>query len=140
MFNHLNFKVMKKIYLAVVVASMFSSVSFANSSVASKVMADVQDTVLTDTIVKTDMIVKPDTAVVDSQSLSAEPTDYQPIDIKELPEAVLATLQKDYADYTFKAAAVKTDEQGAKTYKVVIVNEEGTESEVIFNEQGEVLK
>ncbi len=140
MFNHLNFKVMKKIYLAVVVASMFSSVSFANSSVASKEMADVQDTVLTDTIVKTDTIVNPDTAVVDSQSLSAEPTDYQPIDIKELPEAVLTTLHKDYADYTFKAAAVKTDEQGAKTYKVVIVNEEGTESEVIFNEQGEVLK
>ena len=65
---------------------------------------------------------------------------YQDEIIKELPEVVLATLQKDYADYTFKAAAVKTDEHGAKTYKVVIVNEEGTESEVIFNEQGEVLK
>ena len=84
--------------------------------------------------------VETETKTDESQSLSAEPTDYQPIDIKELPEAVLSTLQKDYADYTFKAAAVKTDEQGAKTYKVVIVNEEGTESEVIFNEQGEVLK
>ena len=51
MFNHLNFKVMKKIYLAVVVASMFSSVSFANSSVASKEMADVHDSVLSDSIV-----------------------------------------------------------------------------------------
>ena len=84
--------------------------------------------------------VETETKTDESQLLSAEPTDYQPIDIKELPEAVLTTLHKDYADYTFKAAAVKTDEQGAKTYKVVIVNEEGTESEVIFNEQGEVLK
>lgn len=134
MFNHLNFKVMKKIYLAVVVASMFSSVSFANSSVASKVMADVQDTVLTDTIVKTDTI------VVDSQSLSAEPTDYQPIEAKDLPEAVRAKLQKDYANYAFKEAAVKADEQGVKTYKVILVNAEGADTEVLFNEQGEVLQ
>lgn len=140
MFNHLNFKVMKKIYLAVVVASMFSSVSFANSSVASKVMADVQDTVLTDTIVKADTIVKPDTAVVDSQSLSAEPTDYQPIEAKDLPEAVRAKLQKDYANYAFKEAAVKADEQGVKTYKVILVNAEGADTEVLFNEQGEVLQ
>ena len=140
MFNHLNFKVMKKIYLAVVVASMFSSVSFANSSVASKVMVDVQDTVLTDTIVKADTIVKPDTAVVDSQSLSAEPTDYQPIDAKDLPEAVRAKLQKDYANYAFKEAAVKADEQGVKTYKVILVNAEGADTEVLFNEQGEVLQ
>lgn len=140
MFNHLNFKVMKKIYLAVVVASMFSSVSFANSSVASKVMADVQGTVLTDTIVKTDTIAKPDTAVVDSQSLSAEPTDYQPIDAKDLPEAVRAKLQKDYANYAFKEAAVKADEQGVKTYKVILVNAEGADTGVLFNEQGEVLQ
>ena len=140
MFNHLNFKVMKKIYLAVVVASMFSSVSFANSSVASKEIADAQDTVLTDTIVKTATIVKPDTAVVDSQSLSAEPTDYQPIDAKDLPEAVRAKLQKDYANYAFKEAAVKADEQGVKTYKVVLVDAEGVDTEVLFNEQGEVLK
>jgi hypothetical protein len=37
-------------------------------------------------------------------------------------------------------AAVEANEDGTKTYKVVLTDEEGTESTVLFSESGEVLK
>ena len=130
---------MKKIYLSVVVMTgLFSSVSFARNGVALEAIAGVQDTVLTDTVVKKDTIVKADTAVAGYQSLAGEPTEYQPIDAKDLPEAIQAVLLKDYAGYSFKSAAVKTDEQGVKIYKVVLVNGEGADTELLFNEKGEI--
>lgn len=130
---------MKKIYLSVVVMTgLFSSVSFARNGVALEAIAGVQDTVLTDTVVKKDTIVKADTVVAASQSLTGEPIEYQPIDAKDLPEAIQAVLLKDYAGYSFKSAAVKTDEQGVKTYKVILVNSEGADTELLFNEKGEI--
>ena len=35
---------------------------------------------------------------------------------------------------------VEANEDGTKTYKVVLTDEEGTESTVLFSESGEVLK
>ena len=47
---------------------------------------------------------------------------------------------KNYAEATIKEAAVEANEDGTKTYKVVLTDEEGTESTVLFSESGEVLK
>lgn len=66
--------------------------------------------------------------------------EYKPIDVKELPQAVLDTIKKDYAESTVKEAAVEVAEDGAKTYKVTLVDAAGTESAVLFNEKGEVVK
>lgn len=63
--------------------------------------------------------------------------DFTPIEIKDLPQAVQDALKKDYAAFTVKEAAVE-EVDGAKTYKVVLANEEGEESAVLFNENGEV--
>ena len=67
-------------------------------------------------------------------------TDYKPIEVKDLPQAVQDTIKKDFADLTIKEAAVEESEEGTKTYKVTFTDAEGTDSEVFFNEKGEVLK
>ena len=46
--------------------------------------------------------------------------DYKPIEVKDLPQ--------------------EESEEGTKTYKVTFTDAEGTDSEVFFNEKGEVLK
>ena len=58
--------------------------------------------------------------------------DYKPIEVKDLPQAVQDTIKKDFA--------VEESEEGTKTYKVTFTDAEGTDSEVFFNEKGEVLK
>ena len=58
----------------------------------------------------------------------------------KLPQAVQDTIKKDFADLTIKEAAVEESEEGTKTYKVTFTDAEGTDSEVFFNEKGEVLK
>lgn len=66
--------------------------------------------------------------------------EFKPIDVKELPQAVQDAIKKDYAESTVKDAAVEVAEDGVKTYKVTLVDAAGTESAVLFNEKGEVLK
>lgn len=63
--------------------------------------------------------------------------DFTPIEVKDLPQAVQDTLKKDYEGQTVKEAAVE-EMEGVKTYKVVLTDEEGTETTVLFNENGEV--
>lgn len=66
--------------------------------------------------------------------------EFKPIDVKELPQAVQDAIKKDYAESTVKDAAVEVAEDGTKTYKVTLIDAAGTESAVLFNEKGEVLK
>ena len=66
--------------------------------------------------------------------------EFKPVDVKELPQAVLDALKKDYAESSIKEAAVEVAEDGTKTYKVTLVDAAGTESAVLFNEKGEVQK
>lgn len=66
--------------------------------------------------------------------------EFKPIDVKELPQAVKDAIKKDYAESTVKEAAVKVAEGRIKNYKVTLVDAAGTESAVLFNEKGEVLK
>ena len=66
--------------------------------------------------------------------------DFTPIEVKDLPAAVQEAITKNYAESTIKEAAVEANEDGTKTYKVVLTDEERTESTVLFSESGEVLK
>ena len=66
--------------------------------------------------------------------------DFTPIEVKDLPAAVQEAITKNYAESTIKEAAVEANEDGTETYKVVLTDEEGTESTVLFSESGEVLK
>ena len=70
----------------------------------------------------------------------ANVNDFKPIEIKDLPQAVQDALKKNYADFIVKEAAVEEDEEGGKTYKVVLVNQDNEESTVYYNENGEELK
>ncbi len=66
--------------------------------------------------------------------------DFNPIDAKDLPQAVQDALKKNYADFIVKEAAVEEAEEGGKTYKIVLVNQDNEESTVYYNENGEELK
>lgn len=65
--------------------------------------------------------------------------EYTKIDVASVPDAVKAGVEKAYAGQTIKEAAV-AEKEGVKTYKLVIVSTEGTESTVIFNDKGEEVK
>ena len=66
--------------------------------------------------------------------------DFTPIEVKDLPQTVQDAITKDYADSTIKEASVEAKEDGTKTYKVVLTDKESTESTILLNEKGEVLK
>ena len=61
---------------------------------------------------------------------------------KELCTAqkALNSMKTDIHINEAKEAAAKANEDGTKTYKVVLTDEEGTESTVLFSESGEVFK
>ena len=66
--------------------------------------------------------------------------DFTPVEVKDLPKAVQDVLANSYKDFTIKAAAVETAEDGTSVYQITMVNAEGEESVVLFNEKGEVVK
>ena len=80
-----------------------------------------------------------DNFMVDSVTITMI-NDFTPIEVKDLPAAVQEAITKNYAESTIKEAPVEANEDGTKTYKVVLTDEEGTESTVLFSESGEVLK
>ena len=80
-----------------------------------------------------------DNFMVDSVTVTMI-NDFTPIEVKDLPAAVQEAITKNYAEATIKEAAVEANEDETKTYKVVLTDEEGTESTVLFSESGEVLK
>ena len=66
--------------------------------------------------------------------------DFQPIEVKDLPQSVQDSLKKSYADFQVKEAVVEVDEEGGKSFKIVLVNQDNEESTVYYNENGEELK
>ena len=80
-----------------------------------------------------------DNFMVDSVTITMI-NDFTPIEVKDLPAAVQEAITKNYAESTIKEAAEEANEDGTKTYKVVLTDKEGTESTVLFSESGEVLK
>lgn len=80
----------------------------------------------------------------DTVQVQQNPQDeFTKIDAKELPEAVMQALGKEYPGATIKEAAVANKETG-KVFKVVLVvtNEDQTTTEVtaLMNEKGEPVK
>ena len=49
-------------------------------------------------------------------------------------------INQQFLVHEFPDVALVNREDGTKTYKVVLTDEEGTESTVLFSESGEVLK
>ena len=74
-------------------------------------------------------------ASVDSVNIVNE---FKPIEVKELPQAVLDAVTKDYAEFTIKEAYV--EEVEGKTYKVVLTDAEDNTAAVLYTEKGEVLE
>lgn len=70
-------------------------------------------------------------------SVTAEDS-FKAIEADQLPQAVKDSVAKNYEGQTIKAAYVK-EEEGVKTYKVTLSDAEEKTSDVLFNENGEVL-
>ncbi|CCY93862.1 uncharacterized protein BN461_01096 [Bacteroides sp. CAG:1076] len=102
---------MKKIFVAIaLIAGLGTSVSFAATETANAV------------------------------SIELSATDYTPIEVKDLPQAIQETLAKNLSEYTVKSAAYQQDEDGVKTYLVTLVDAEGSEANVLFTENGEIIE
>lgn len=102
---------MKKIFVAIaLIASLGTSVSFAATETANAV------------------------------SIELSATDYTPIEVKDLPQAIQETLAKNLSEYTVKSADYQQDEDGVKTYLVTLVDAEGSEANVLFTENGEIIE
>ena len=102
---------MKKIFVAIaLIAGLGTSVSFAATETANAV------------------------------SIELSATDYTPIEVKDLPQAIQETLAKNLSEYTVNSAAYQQDEDGVKTYLVTLVDAEGSEANVLFTENGEIIE
>ena len=66
--------------------------------------------------------------------------DYTQIELKHVPQAITGAVAKNYEGNSIKEAYVKTAEDGTKTYKIILMDGEETESVVLFNEKGEEVK
>ena len=66
--------------------------------------------------------------------------DYIQIELKYVPQAITDAVAKNYEGNSIKEAYVKTAEDGTKTYKIILMDGEETESVVLFNEKGEEVK
>lgn len=65
--------------------------------------------------------------------------DFVKIEVKELPQAVQDAITKSYEGSTVKEAYV-AGADGAKKYKVVLVDKDQKEQTVVLNEKGEVIE
>ena len=70
---------------------------------------------------------------------SAVQDDFVKIEVKELPQAVQDAIAKSYEGSTVKEAYV-AGADGAKKYKVVLVDKDQKEQTVVLNEKGEVIE
>ena len=66
--------------------------------------------------------------------------EYIQIELKYVPQAITDAVAKNYEGNSIKEAYVKTAEDGIKTYKIILIDGEDTESIVLFNEKGEEVK
>lgn len=66
--------------------------------------------------------------------------EYVLIEVKDIPQAIQDAVAKNYANSAIKEAHVKTAEDGTKTYKLVLIEDNQSETVVLFNEAGEEVK
>lgn len=102
---------MKKLFVAVaLVMGLSTSVAWANNLWTNNV----------ETVISTD--------------------EYVQIELKLVPQAITDAVVKNYERNTIKEAHMKTAEDGTKTYKIILINGEDTETIVLFNDKGEEVK
>ena len=77
------------------------------------------------------------TAVVTETQVPQD--EFVKMDPTQLPQAVLQTLATKYENSSVKEAYVK-EKDGAKIYKVTVIDQDGQEVEVLLNEKGEAVK
>lgn len=63
---------------------------------------------------------------------------FKAVELDQLPQEIKDAVAKNYEGQTIKSASVK-EENGAKTFKVTISDNEGKTTDVLFNEKGEVI-
>ena len=66
--------------------------------------------------------------------------DYTQIELKYVPQAITDAIAKNYKGNTIKEAYIKTAEDETKTYKIILIDAEDTETTVLFNDKGEEVK
>ena len=66
--------------------------------------------------------------------------DYTQIELKLVPQAITDAVAKNYEGNSIKEAHMKAAEDGTKTYKIILIDGEDTETIVLFNEKGEEVK
>ena len=66
--------------------------------------------------------------------------EYIQIELKYVPQAIMDAIAKNYEGSAVKEAHVKTAEDGTKTYKMILIDGEDTETVVLFNDKGEEVK
>ena len=102
---------MKKLFVAVaLVMGLSTSVTLANNIWTNRV----------ETVISTD--------------------EYIQIELKYVPQTIMDAITKNYEGNTIKEAYVKTAEDGTKTYKIILIDGEETETIVLFNDKGETMK
>ena len=102
---------MKKLFVAVaLVMGLSTSVTLANNIWTNRV----------ETVISTD--------------------EYIQIELKYVPQTIMDAITKNYEGNTIKEAYVKTAEDGTKTYKIILIDGEETETIVLFNDKGETVK
>ena len=65
---------------------------------------------------------------------------YTQIELKYVPQAITDAIAKNYKGNTIKEAYIKTAEDETKTYKIILIDGEDTETTVLFNDKGEEVK
>ena len=75
-----------------------------------------------------------------SIAINAVTDDYTQIELKYVPQAITDSVAKNYEGNSIKEAYVKTAEDGIKTYKIILIDGEDTETIVLFNDKGEEVK
>ena len=66
---------------------------------------------------------------------------FKPIEIVNLPQIIVTTIQKSYVGATIKVAAVSTNQrERSSIYQITLVNSEGIESIVLVSDKGEIIK
>lgn len=70
---------------------------------------------------------------------TAADEEFTPIDVKDLPTAVVAAVESNFPGASLTEAAVRSDAAGGRVYRVSLIDRDGAERTALFSESGELL-
>ena len=65
--------------------------------------------------------------------------EFTPIDVKDLPTAVVEAVESNFPGSSISEAAVRTAADGVKTFRISLTDRDGAERTALFAESGELL-